>query len=165
MSTIENSTQTITPFLWFDGQVEEAVKFYTSVFKNSEVLHMNRLPAEVPGQEGKVMMATILLNGLEFMLLDGGPAFKFNEAISFFVKCETQDEVDCLWNSLIDGSGKEGQCAWLKDKFGVSWQIVPNALGQMMGDANPVKARNVMNAMLKMKKIDIAGLQVAYDRE
>jgi predicted 3-demethylubiquinone-9 3-methyltransferase (glyoxalase superfamily) len=165
MSKIENSTQTITPFLWFDGQVEEAVAFYTSIFKNSEVLRLNRLPAPAPGQPGKVMMATILLNGLEFILLDGGPAFKFTEAISFFVKCETQEEVDYLWDSLIDGSGKEGQCAWLKDKYGISWQIVPNALGQLMGDPNPVKARNVMNAMLKMKKINIAGLKTAYDSE
>jgi len=165
MPTIEKSTQSITPFLWFDGHVEEAVKFYTSVFKNSEVVQIHRLPAEVPGRDGKIMTATIRLNGVEFMLLDGGSKFKFTEAVSFFVKCETQQEVDHLWNSLTADGGKESQCGWLKDKYGVSWQVIPNALGWLMGDPNPVKARNVMNAMLQMKKIDIAGLQAAYDSE
>jgi predicted 3-demethylubiquinone-9 3-methyltransferase (glyoxalase superfamily) len=158
-------TQQITPFLWFDGKVEEAVNFYTSVFKNSEVVNINRLPAEVPGHSGKVMMATMRLNGVEFMLLDGGPMFKFTEAISFYVKCETQEEVDDLWNKLTADGGQESQCAWLKDKYGVSWQIVPNALGRLMGDPNRVKAGNVMKAMLQMKKIDIAALQAAYDKE
>jgi predicted 3-demethylubiquinone-9 3-methyltransferase (glyoxalase superfamily) len=145
--------------------VEEAVNFYTSVFKNSEVVNINRLPAEVPGHSGKVMMATMRLNGVEFMLLDGGPMFKFTEAISFYVKCETQEEVDDLWNKLTADGGQESQCAWLKDKYGVSWQIVPNALGRLMGDPNRVKAGNVMKAMLQMKKIDIAALQAAYDKE
>jgi predicted 3-demethylubiquinone-9 3-methyltransferase (glyoxalase superfamily) len=157
--------QKITPFLWFDGKVEEAVNFYTSVFKNSEVVNITRLPGDTPGQNGKVMIATIILNGIEFMLLDGGPMFKFTEAISFFVHCKTQEEVDHLWNKLTADGGQESQCGWLKDKYGVSWQIVPNALGQLMGDPNRVKAKNVMNAMLKMKKIDVAELQAAYDKE
>ena len=166
MATAGNTeAQQITPFLWFDGKVEEAVNFYTSVFKNSEVMNVSKLPAEVPGHPGKVMMATIRLNGVEFMLLDGGPMFKFTEAISFYVKCETQEEVDDLWNKLTADGGQESQCAWLKDKYGVSWQIVPNALGKLMGDPNRVKAGNVMKAMLQMKKIDIAGLQAAYDKE
>ncbi len=166
MATAGNSNaQQITPFLWFDGKVEEAINFYTSVFKNSEVMNVSKLPAEVPGHSGKVMMATIRLNGVEFMMLDGGPMFKFTEAISFYVKCETQEEVDDLWNKLTADGGQESQCAWLKDKYGVSWQIVPNALGRLMGDPNRVKAGNVMKAMLQMKKIDIAALLAAYDKE
>ena len=159
------NVQQITPFLWFDGKVEEAVNFYTSVFKNSEILNVSKLPAEVPGHGGKVMMATVRLNGVEFMLLDGGPKFKFTEAVSFYVKCETQEEVDDLWNKLTADGGQESQCAWLKDKYGVSWQIVPNALGRLMGDPNRVKAGNVMKAMLQMRKIDVAALQAAYDSE
>ena len=166
MWTINNANgQKITPFLWFDGHVEEAVNFYTAVFKNSEVVNMSRLPAEVPGQAGNVMMATIRLNGVEFMLLDGGPMFKFTEAISFFVRCETQEEVDDLWEKLNAGGIDAGQCGWLKDKYGVSWQIIPDALGRLMSDSNAVKARNVQKAMMHMKKIDIAGLQAAYDKE
>ena len=166
MATAGNTNaQQITPFLWFDGKVEEAVNFYTSVFKNSEVVNVSKLPAEAPGHSGKVMMATIRLNSVEFMLLDGGPMFKFTEAISFYVKCETQEEVDDLWNKLTADGGQESQCGWLKDKYGVSWQIIPNALGWLMGDPNRVKAGNVMKAMLQMKKIDIAALQAAYDKE
>jgi predicted 3-demethylubiquinone-9 3-methyltransferase (glyoxalase superfamily) len=171
MTTINKSIhggdtgQKITPFLWFDGRVEEAVNFYTSVFKNSEVVNMTRLPADAPGHTGKVMVATINLNGIEFMLLDGGPMFKFTEAISFFVHCEDQEEVDHFWNKLTTGGGQESQCGWLKDKYGVSWQIIPNALGELMGDPNRVKAGNVMKAMLQMKKIDVAGLQAAYEKE
>lgn len=166
MWTINNANgQKITPFLWFDGHVEEAVSFYTSVFKNSEVVNMSRLPAEVPGKGGNVIMATIRLSGVEFMLLDGGPAFKFTEAISFFVRCETQEEVDDLWEKLNAGGIDAGQCGWLKDKYGVSWQIVPDVLGRLMSDPNPVKAKNVQKAMMQMKKIDIAGLQAAYDKE
>jgi len=160
-----NTSQQITPFLWLDGKVEEAVNFYTSVFKNSSIVGLNRLPADVPGRDGKVMTATIRLNGVEFMLLDGGPMFKFTEAISFFVKCETQEEVDHLWDSLTVDGGQESRCGWLKDKFGLSWQIIPNALGRLMDDPNRLKARNVMNAMTQMKKIDITGLKAAYDKE
>ena len=166
MAAAENiNVQQITPFLWFDGKVEEAVNFYTSVFENSEVVNVSKLPAEGPGRNGKVMMATIRLNGVEFMLLDGGPMFKFTEAVSFYVKCETQEEVDDLWNKLTADGGQESQCGWLKDKYGVSWQIIPNALGRFMGDPNRVKAGNVMKAMLQMKKMDIAELQAAYDKE
>ena len=156
--------QNITPFLWFDGRVEEAVNFYTSVFKNSEIINQHRLPAEVPGQNGKVMTATIRLSGVEFMLLDAGPQFKFTEAVSFFVKCEMQEEVDDLWDALTANGGKGGRCGWLKDKYGVSWQIIPNALGRLMGDPDPLKARNVMQAMMQMDKIEIAGLEAAYEK-
>jgi predicted 3-demethylubiquinone-9 3-methyltransferase (glyoxalase superfamily) len=160
-----SSPQKITPFLWFDGRVDEAVNFYSAVFENSEVLNISRLPEEAPGREGKALMATIRLCGLEFMLLDGGPMFKFTEAVSFFVHCETQEEVDTYWNKLTADGGQESKCGWLKDKFGLSWQIVPNALGRLMGDPNRKKAGHVMNAMLQMTKIDIAVLQAAYDRE
>jgi len=139
----------ITPFLWFDNQLEDAVKFYTGVFKDAHVQSINP------------MTASFVLEGQEFMGLNAGPMFKFNEAISFFVKCETQDEVDYYWNALIADGGSEGQCAWLKDKFGVSWQIVPNALGRYLGDSDRAKANRVMQAMFKMKKIIIADLDAA----
>eukprot|EP01037_Dinobryon_pediforme_P003732 gene3732-3778_t len=157
-------SQQITPFLWFDGRVEEAIELYTSVFPNSHVLNINRLPAEVPGHNGKIITAAFVLNGVEFMILDGGPQFKLNESVSFFVKCETQEEVDHLWNSLTADGGKESRCGWLKDKFGVSWQIVPNVLGRLMGAPDRARAQNVMQAMMKMAKLDIAGLQAAYDK-
>jgi predicted 3-demethylubiquinone-9 3-methyltransferase (glyoxalase superfamily) len=154
--------QKITPFLWFDDQAEEAANFYVSIFKNSKITSMNRLPEGAPGPAGKVMTATFQLDGQEFMALNGGPQhFSFNESISFFVNCETQQEVDHLWEKLSAG-GEPGQCGWLKDKFGVSWQIVPTALGQLLGDPDPQKSQNVMQAMLKMTKIDIAELRRAY---
>ncbi len=163
MATVgHNAPQNITPFLWFNGGVEDALKFYTDVFPNSEIVSQHRLPAEVPGQSGKVLTATFRLNGLEFMAIDGGPAFSFTMAISFFVKCETQQEVDHYWEKLSADGGKTSQCGWLTDKFGVSWQIVPNILGKLMYSASPEKAKNVMNAMLKMTKLDIAGLEAAY---
>jgi predicted 3-demethylubiquinone-9 3-methyltransferase (glyoxalase superfamily) len=138
--------------------------FYTSIFKNSKVGTVSRYPEGAPGPAGKVMSATFQLEGQEFMALNGGPLFKFTEAISFFVNCETQEEVDELWAKLSAG-GKESQCGWLKDKFGLSWQIIPTALGKMLGDKDREKAKKVMQAMLKMKKIDIAGLQRAYDNK
>ena len=157
--------QKITPFLWFDDNAEEAVNFYTSIFRNSKVLSMSRLPEGTPGPAGKVMTATFQLEGQEFMALNGGPVgFKFNESISFFVNCETQKEVDELWAKLSTG-GEPGQCGWLKDKFGVSWQIVPTALGQMLGDKDQRKSQNVMQAMLKMSKIDIETLRRAYEQK
>jgi predicted 3-demethylubiquinone-9 3-methyltransferase (glyoxalase superfamily) len=161
-----DATQSITPFLWFDARLEEAVNFYTTVFEDAHIVHMGRLPAESPGRPGKASMATFRLNGVEFYALDGGPEpdFHFSPAISFFVKCETQQQVDHYWDKLSEG-GATNQCGWLTDKFGVTWQIVPNALMQLMGDPNPVKARNVMNAMMKMTKLDIAGLKAAYDKE
>ena len=156
--------QKITPFLWFDDNAEEAMHFYTSIFKNSKVGTVRRYPEGAPGPAGKVMSATFQLAGQEFMALNGGPLFKFTEAISLFVNCETQEEVDELWAKLSEG-GKESQCGWLKDKFGLSWQIIPSALGKMLGDKDREKANRVIQAMLKMKKIDIAGLQRAYDQK
>jgi predicted 3-demethylubiquinone-9 3-methyltransferase (glyoxalase superfamily) len=156
-------TQKITPFLWFDDKAEEAVNLYTSVFKNSEIESVTRYGEEGPGPAGAVMTVTFRLEGQEFMALNGGPTFRFTEAISFFVNCETQEEVDELWEKLSEG-GEEGQCGWLKDKYGVSWQIVPTALGEMLQDEDPEKAKRVMNAMLQMSKIDIGALKQAYDQ-
>jgi predicted 3-demethylubiquinone-9 3-methyltransferase (glyoxalase superfamily) len=154
--------QKITPFLWFDNQAEEAMNFYVSIFKNSKVVGVNRYGDAGPGPKGTVMTASFLLDGQEFVALNGGPMFPFTQAISFVVNCETQEEVDEYWAKLSAG-GKEGQCAWLTDKFGVPWQIVPTQLGKLLSDPDPVKAGRVMQAMLKMKKIDIAGLQSAYE--
>lgn len=152
----------ITPFLWFDGKAEEAVKFYTSIFKNSKVGRVTRYGEGTPGPKGTVMTATFQLDGQEFMALNGGPQFSFKPAISFFVNCETQEEVDNLWEKLSEG-GEKGRCGWLKDKFGLSWQIVPSALGQMLSDKNPQKSKSVMTALLQMNKLDIEGLKRAYE--
>ncbi len=154
--------QKITPFLWFDDQAEEAVNFYVSLFKNSKVLSMSRYGDAGPGAKGTVMSATFQLEGQEFMALNGGPDHKFNEAISLFVNCETQEEVDKLWNQLAEG-GEEGPCGWVKDKFGLWWQVIPTALGEMLSDPDPAKSQNVMKAMLQMSKIEIAGLKQAYE--
>ena len=154
--------QKITPFLWFDGQAEEAMNFYVSIFKNSKAGTITRCGAHGPGPKGSVLTASFQLDGLEFIALNGGPMFKFTEAISFFVHCETQQEVDELWGKLSAG-GEVQQCGWLKDKFGVSWQIIPTALSRMMNDPDAAKAGRVMQAMLQMTKIDIAALQRAYD--
>ena len=156
--------QKVTPFLWFDNQAEEAMNFYVSLFKNSKVLSVSRYGEGGPGPQGTVMTATFQLDGQEFMALNGGPYFKFTEAISLFVNCETQEEVDELWGKLSEG-GEISQCGWLKDKYGLSWQIVPTALGQMLGDKDPQKSQNVMQAMLQMTKIDIAALRRAYDQQ
>lgn len=156
--------QRITPFLWFDDNAEEAVNFYTSIFNDSKIENISRYGENEPGPVGSVMMANFKLNGQDFMALNGGPVFKFSQAISFFVSCENQAEVDHYWDKLSEG-GEVQQCGWLVDKFGISWQIVPTALGQLMGDPDPVKAGRVMQAMLKMIKIDIAGLKQAYDQE
>ncbi len=158
----EDAMQKITPFLMFDNQTEEAVNLYTSVFKNSKILSLNRYGDGGPGPKGAVMSATFVLDGQEFMAFNGGPHFKFTDGVSLFVNCETQREVDELWDKLSEG-GEKGQCGWLKDRFGVSWQIVPSALGRLLGDQNPRKAQSVMQAMLKMTKLDVAGLQRAYD--
>ena len=155
--------QKITPYLWFDDQAEEAMEFYTSVFKNSKVGTVTRFGDEVPGPKGKVMTGTFEIEGQEFMVLNGGPEFKFTEAISFFVHCETQEEVDYLWEKLSDG-GEKSQCGWLKDKFGVSWQIVPNILGELMNDPDAEKARRVTKAMLQMTRLDIKLLKEAYEQ-
>lgn len=155
--------QRITPFLWFDDQAEEAMNFYVSIFKNSKVGRVTRYGEAGPGPKGSVMSATFQLEGQEFMALNGGPHFSFTPAISFFVNCETQEEVDELWKKLSAG-GKTERCGWLKDKYGLSWQIIPSALGRLMGDKNAAKAQRVMKAMLQMDKIDIARLQQAYDQ-
>lgn len=151
----------ITPFLWFDNQAEEAMNFYTSIFKNSKVGDVRRYGEAGPGQPGQVMTAEFELEGQQFMVLNGGPQFTFSEAISFFVSVETQAEVDDLWDKLTADGGQESQCGWLKDKFGLSWQIVPTALGELLGDPDPDKSGRVMQAMLQMKKIDIAALEQA----
>jgi predicted 3-demethylubiquinone-9 3-methyltransferase (glyoxalase superfamily) len=159
--------QKITPFLWFATQAEEAVKFYTSLFKNSKIGTVSRYSeegAKASGRaEGSVMIMTFQLDGQEFIALNGGPQFKFSEAISFLVNCETQPEVDELWERLSAG-GEKSQCGWLKDKYGISWQIVPTVLGKLMSDPDPAKSRRVMKAMLQMKKIDIEDLKRAYEQ-
>ena len=153
--------QKITTFLWFNDQAEEAINLYVSIFKNSKIISMNRYGESETDGQGKVMTATFEIEGQEFMALNGGPHFQFTPAISLFVSCVTQEEVDELWNELSAG-GEESQCGWLKDKFGLSWQIIPTALGELMGDPNPVKAQRVMQAMLQMGKIDIAKLREAH---
>ena len=153
----------ITPFITFNNQAEEAVNFYISIFRNSKILSMNRYGEGGPMPAGTVMGASFVLEGQEFYALNGGPHFTFSEGISLYVNCETQKEVDELWEKLSAG-GEKGQCGWLKDKFGVSWQIIPTALGQMLGDKDPKKAQNVMQAMLQMTKIDIAALRRAYEQ-
>jgi predicted 3-demethylubiquinone-9 3-methyltransferase (glyoxalase superfamily) len=152
----------ITPFLWFDDQAEDAMNFYMSVFKSSRVVEVNRYGDAGPGPKGTVMTATFELDGQEFTALNGGPHFKFTEAISFYVNCETQQEVDELWVKLSDG-GEQGQCGWLKDKYGLSWQIVPRVLIDMLRDEDPEKSQRVTKAMLQMGKIEIAGLRRAYE--
>jgi predicted 3-demethylubiquinone-9 3-methyltransferase (glyoxalase superfamily) len=155
--------QKITPFLWFDTQAEEAVKFYTSIFPNSRIGNVARYGDVGPGPKGSVMTASFELNGQPFIALNGGPHFKFTEAISFVVNCTSQQEVDEYWEKLSAG-GQESMCGWLKDKFGLSWQIVPTILGELLGDRDPRKSKRVMEAMLQMQKIDIAKLQQAYDQ-
>jgi predicted 3-demethylubiquinone-9 3-methyltransferase (glyoxalase superfamily) len=152
----------ITPFLWFNDQAEEAMNFYTGIFKNSQVSSVTRYGSAGPGPQGQVMSATFQLEGQEFVALNGGPVFTFSPAISFFVHCQTQTEVDNFWEKLSAG-GEKGQCGWLKDKFGISWQIVPDILGEMLQDKDQERAARVMKAMLKMTKIDIAGLKKAYE--
>ncbi len=154
--------QKITPFLWYDGKAEEAVNFYVSIFKNSKVVSMARYGDAGPGPKGSVMTAAFQLEGQDFVALNGGPQYKFTPAISLVVNCETQEEVDNLWEKLSAG-GRKDRCAWLTDKFGVSWQIVPTILSKLLGDKNPEKAKRVMQAMLQMDKIDISRLQKAYD--
>jgi len=155
--------QKITPFLWFDDKAEEAMNLYVSIFKNSKRGRISRYGEAGPGPKGTVMVATFQLEGQEFIALNGGPHFKFTEAISFVVNCETQDEVDAFWEKLSEG-GAKGQCGWLKDKYGLSWQIVPTVLGELMSDPDPEKSNRVMQAMLQMTKIDIKGLKQAYEQ-
>jgi predicted 3-demethylubiquinone-9 3-methyltransferase (glyoxalase superfamily) len=156
--------QKITPFLWFNDQAEEAMNFYVDIFNNSMVLGITRYGAAGPKPEGMVMTASFVLDGQEFVALNGGPEFSFSPAISFVVNCTSQDEVDELWAKLSAG-GKEVQCGWLQDKYGLSWQIVPTVLIEMLNDADPIKANRVMQTMLQMVKIDIDSLRRAYDTE
>lgn len=155
--------QKITTFLWFDDQAEEAVNFYTSLFQDAKVLEVSRYGEAGPGPAGEVMVINFQLAGQEFIALNGGPQFKFNEAISLVVNCESQAEVDRLWEELTADGGEESMCGWLKDKYGLSWQIVPTALGKLASDSDPVKAQRVIQAMLQMRKLDIAELQKAYE--
>ncbi len=155
--------QKITPFLWFNDNAEEAINLYTSIFKNSKILNVSRYGEGMPFPAGTLMTATIQLDGQQFMVLNGGPDHPFSDAVSFFVNCETQAEVDDLWAKLTAQGGEPGQCGWLKDRFGVSWQIIPKLLGELMSDPNPAKAGSVVQAMLQMQKIDTAKLQQAYD--
>jgi predicted 3-demethylubiquinone-9 3-methyltransferase (glyoxalase superfamily) len=147
---------TITPFLWFDTQAEEAMTFYASVFKRSKVISVSRA-------QGRVLSVTAELEGQKVMALNGGPLFKFTEAISFFVGCDTQQEIDELWDGLLTGGGTPTRCGWLKDKFGLSWQIVPNAMGSMLSDPDPVKAKRTLDAMMGMVKLDLNRLRAAHD--
>lgn len=158
--------QKITPFLWFNDNAEEAVNFYTSIFKNSKIGSMARYDAEgakAAGRpKGSLMTASFQLNGQEFIALNGGPLFKFTEAVSFVIDCDNQEEVDYYWKNLTADGGQESMCGWLKDKFGLSWQVVPTILSKLLGDKDPRKSQGVMHAMLQMKKIDIATLEKAY---
>jgi predicted 3-demethylubiquinone-9 3-methyltransferase (glyoxalase superfamily) len=156
--------QKITPFLWFDSQAEEAARFYTSIFPNSKINQVAYYGENTPGSPGTVMTVNFEIGGQEFGAINGGPIFKFTEAISFYVPCETQSEVDDYWEKLSVG-GEKGQCGWLKDKYGVSWQIVPTILGKLMSDPDRVKANRVTQAMLKMTKLDIDQLMHAYQQD
>jgi predicted 3-demethylubiquinone-9 3-methyltransferase (glyoxalase superfamily) len=153
----------ITTFLTFDGQAEEAVNLYTSIFPDSKILSTTPYPPGTPGPEGTLMSASFELAGQEFVALNGGPSFTFSQGISLFVDCETQEEVDELWERLTADGGKPGPCGWLTDRFGVSWQIIPRALGELMSDENAAKSQAVMQAMLQMSKIEIEGLRRAYE--
>jgi predicted 3-demethylubiquinone-9 3-methyltransferase (glyoxalase superfamily) len=155
--------QKITPYLWFNGNAEEAIHFYSSIFKNSKTVNISRYGEGGPAPKGTLMSATFELEGQSFIALNGGPQFTFTPAVSFFVNCETQEEVDDLWEKLSEG-GKEGRCGWIEDKFGLSWQIIPTVLGELMQDKDARKARNVMEAMLQMNKIDVKALKQAYEK-
>ncbi len=161
---MQNNIQKITPFLWFDDKAEEAMNFYVSIFQNSKAVSITRYGDEGPGPKGAVMTATFQLDGQEFIALNGGPHFKFTEAISFVINCKTQQEVDHFWEKLSE-SGEESRCGWLKDKYGVSWQVVPTVLGEMLQDKDAEKSKRVMQAMLQMDKIDIKTLKQAYEQK
>jgi predicted 3-demethylubiquinone-9 3-methyltransferase (glyoxalase superfamily) len=156
--------QKIVTYLWFDAQAEEAAKHYTSIFKNSKITSVSRYGDAGPGPKGTAMVVNFQLEGQDFIALNGGPQFKFTEAISLLVNCDTQKEVDELWSRLSAG-GEEGQCGWLKDKFGLSWQIIPTVLFQLIQDRDPAKSKGAMQAMLQMKKIDIEGLKRGYSHK
>lgn len=157
--------QKIVTFLWFDNKAEEAANLYVSVFKNSKITNVSRYGEAGPGPKGTAMVVVFELEGQQFMALNGGPHYAFTPAISLLVNCETQAEVDELWDKLLAGGGQKSRCGWLQDRYGLSWQIIPTALGKLMGDPDPEKSKRVMQAMLTMDKIDIAKLQQAYDGE
>ena len=157
------SQQKITTFLWFDNQAEEAANFYVSIFKNSKILNVSRYGDAGPGPKGSAMVCAFELEGQKFLALNGGPMFKFTEAISLLVNCETQAEVDRFWNQLTADGGAPSQCGWLKDRYGLSWQIVPTILSELMSDKDPAKSGRVMQAMLQMTKMDIEKLKKAYE--
>jgi len=157
--------QKIGPFLWFDSNAEEAANFYVSIFKDSKILKIARYGEAGPGPAGSVMVVNFQIEGQDFIALNGGPLFKFTEAISFVINCQTQEEVDHYWNKLTAGGGQESQCGWLKDKYGLSWQVTPTILGELLADKDQKKAQRVMQAMLQMKKIDIAALKRAAAQE
>jgi predicted 3-demethylubiquinone-9 3-methyltransferase (glyoxalase superfamily) len=167
MKQRRENMQKITPFLWFDGQAEDAVNFYTSLFKNSKIGRILRYTEEVAENSGRpvgsVLTIEFEIEGQKFVALNGGPLFKFNESVSFVVNCETQEEVDYFWEKLTADGGDESQCGWLKDKFGLSWQVTPTVLIDMLRDKDPEKAERVMKAMLQMQKIEIPKLKAAYD--
>ncbi len=156
-------TQKITPFLWFDNNAEDAMDFYVSIFENSEVLSVSRYGDAGPGPEGSIMVASFRLAGQEFLALNGGPQYTFTEAVSFLIDCTLQEEVDHYWDRLSEG-GEPGPCGWLKDRFGLSWQVVPSVLGEMLADKDRERANRVMQAMLQMSKLDIATLTRAYEQ-
>ncbi len=157
--------QKITPFLWYDDKAEEAANFYVSIFKNSKILHVARYGDAGPGPKGSVMVAEFQIEGQNFVALNGGSLFKFTEAVSFVINCETQEEVDYFWEQLTANGGAESMCGWLKDKYGLSWQVVPTVSIEMMKDKDPEKSQRVMKAILQMKKIDIETLKRAYEGE
>jgi predicted 3-demethylubiquinone-9 3-methyltransferase (glyoxalase superfamily) len=154
--------QKITPFLWFDNQAEEAVRFYASIFKNAKIGKIARYGEAGPGPAGSVMVASVELEGISFTALNGGPNFKFTPAVSFVIDCKSQEEVDYFWEKLSEG-GRTDQCGWLQDKFGLSWQVTPTVLIEMLNDSDPAKSQRVMAAMMQMTKIEIPKLQQAYD--
>jgi predicted 3-demethylubiquinone-9 3-methyltransferase (glyoxalase superfamily) len=154
--------QDLTPFLWFDTEAEEAATYYTSIFDDGKITHISHAGSAMPGAAGKVLEVDFELNGQRFIALNGGPQYKFNEAVSFMIHCDTQDEVDRYWSRLTDG-GEEGPCGWLKDRYGLSWQIVPKLIFHLIRDPDPIKSQAAMGAMLKMHKLDSAALQAAYD--
>jgi predicted 3-demethylubiquinone-9 3-methyltransferase (glyoxalase superfamily) len=155
--------QKITTFLWYDGQAEEAARLYTSLFKNSQISSVSHYAEGTPGEPGSVMTVNFTLDDQEFIALNGGPEFKFTEAISLMVHCDSQEEVDRLWQKLTENGGEESQCGWLKDRFGVSWQIVPDEFLTLMNSGDPERSQRVMQAMLQMKKLDLAILRKAYE--
>ncbi|MBD8490919.1 VOC family protein [Echinicola sp. CAU 1574] len=163
MSIVQKS-QNIIPFLWYDKDAEEAIKLYTNLFPNSEINFIKRWPEGAPFPAGTIQMSSFTIDGLQVYAFDAGPAFKFNESVSLFVKCKDQDEIDHYWDKLAANGGKESQCGWLKDKFGMSWQIIPEALVEMMESQNHRRVQQMMEVMMQMKKLKVAELEAAFNK-